>query len=378
MENIKISKHDQIIMSLVHYFITVENYAPLVVKGAKDEVWLENLEAPIKVIRLNSNYIRNDEQLEYDILKLLSVLKQVKKNTFTINMKSLNICLNVEKTVNLSDYKMVKNLSFKTIGEVQNSEYLLSLFPKLATLLVVKSESLKDIKEVTEEINMATNNRNALFEKLFTSKKIIMTYILIALCSSIFFIDYLFLNGFLINLCAGHGFLFKNGEYYRALTSIFFHGDLFHLFFNMYSLTILGNQVENIVGKTKFLGIFLISGLMGSLFSMIFNDEMVYSVGASGAIFGLAASLLYFGYTYRVYFNSVIIKQLVPIILINLYIGFAISTIDNAAHIGGLVGGYLASAMFGISGKSEKSEQINSMVALILIFAALLYFILFK
>ena len=53
-------KKDQMVMSLVHYFVTVENYSPINVQGVKDEIWLENLEAPYKIIRINSNYIHNN------------------------------------------------------------------------------------------------------------------------------------------------------------------------------------------------------------------------------------------------------------------------------------------------------------------------------
>ena len=74
-----ISEKDEIIMSLVHYFITEENYTPIVVKGVKDEIWLENMDGPYKVVRINSNHIHNHEQLEYDILKTKGVLKQIKK-----------------------------------------------------------------------------------------------------------------------------------------------------------------------------------------------------------------------------------------------------------------------------------------------------------
>ena len=77
------SEKDEIIMSLVHYFITEENYTPIVVKGAKDEIWLENMDGPYKVVRINSNHIHNQEQFDYDILKTKGVLKQIKKKTFS-------------------------------------------------------------------------------------------------------------------------------------------------------------------------------------------------------------------------------------------------------------------------------------------------------
>jgi rhomboid protease GluP len=101
------------------------------------------------------------------------------------------------------------------------------------------------------------------------------------------------------------------------------------------------------------------------------------SLGASGAIFGLLGSLLYFGYHYRVYFGSVIIGKVVPVIIINLAIGFMIPSIDNFAHIGGLIGGFLISKALGINSKDKKSDKINGFIltAIYVIFLVILVII---
>ena len=65
-------KKSQTLMQLAHYFITVENYTPIVVKGAENELWLENLDAPYRIIRLNLNYIHNNEQLKFDLFKIMT------------------------------------------------------------------------------------------------------------------------------------------------------------------------------------------------------------------------------------------------------------------------------------------------------------------
>ena len=74
MSTVVMNKKDEVIMKLVRYFITEENYNPIVVNGVKDEIWLENIDAPYKIIRINSNHIHNIEQLEYDILKIKGVV----------------------------------------------------------------------------------------------------------------------------------------------------------------------------------------------------------------------------------------------------------------------------------------------------------------
>lgn len=375
MENLKIANKDQMIMSLVHFFVTKENYTPIIVNGTKDEVWLENLENPIKVIRINNNYIHNDEQYKFDVNKLYFVLKQIRKKTLTLKVNALNICLDVSDRVNVTPIKNVNSVSFKGFDDIQKNELINDLFPNISEDLITKNDSLDMIKCVTDDINNATNEKNEFFKKMFSSKKIIVTYALISLCILVYclsiFYPQIFYGGMV------NGLYVKSGDYYRLISAVFLHGSVFHLFVNMYSLKILGTQLETYIGKLKFLGIFLISGIFGSLFSVLINGDNSFSVGASGAIFGLAASLVYFGYYYRAYLNAVLINQLVPVILINLLIGFTFTGIDNAAHIGGLVGGYLSSAAFGIKADNNFSEKTNSLLALIVL-TAFLFYLLFK
>ena len=101
------------------------------------------------------------------------------------------------------------------------------------------------------------------------------------------------------------------------------------------------------------------------------------SIGASGAIFGLMGSLLYFGYHYRLYLSSALTTQIIPIIVLNLVLGFIVSGIDNAAHIGGLIGGYFATMIVGIKYKSKKSETINGIIVYTIL-AIFLFFMAYK
>jgi len=167
----------------------------------------------------------------------------------------------------------------------------------------------------------------------------------------------------------------KSGEIYRLITSAFLHAGILHLAFNMYALFVIGNQVETYLGKFKFTLVYLISAVTGSLMSCVFSETI--SVGASGAIFGLLGSLLYFGYHYRLYLGDVLKRQIIPLIIANLALGFMLSGVDNAAHIGGLIGGYLATMALGVKGKSKKEDIINGTIVL-LIYIAFLVIVLFK
>ena len=101
------------------------------------------------------------------------------------------------------------------------------------------------------------------------------------------------------------------------------------------------------------------------------------SVGASGAIFGLMGALVYFGYHYRVYLGNVIKTQIIPLIVANLILGFLITGIDNFAHIGGLIGGFLITTALGVKYKSKTSEKINGYIlsAIYIIFLIYMAFI---
>ena len=156
------------------------------------------------------------------------------------------------------------------------------------------------------------------------------------------------------------------------MSCAFLHGNIFHLLFNCYALFVIGSQLESFVGKSKFLLIYLFSALSGSLMSIVFMRNGV-SIGASGAIFGLMGAIVYFGYHYRVYLGNVIKSQIIPLILINLAIGFMGRGIDNFAHIGGLIGGFLITIGLGIKYKSSTFEKVNGLIISIIYVLFLAY-----
>ena len=193
---------------------------------------------------------------------------------------------------------------------------------------------------------------------------------------------YIFGNGSedvqtLVNFGANYAPYVKSGQYYRLFTSMFLHIGIFHLICNMYSLYIVGKEIENIYGKLKYLLIFVLSGLCGSILSIAFNDNVV-SAGASGAIFGLLGSLLYFGNRYRTYLGNKIKSSVIPIILINLLIGFTVSGIDIMCHIGGLVGGIFTSMIVGVPDKSKSNERINGIIITLIYVAFIVYLAFFR
>ena len=177
---------------------------------------------------------------------------------------------------------------------------------------------------------------------------------------------------YIIDAYCIHGPSIRAGQYYRLLTGIFLHGSIVHLLFNCYALYVLGGQIESFFGKFKYIIIYLFSGLTGSLLSITLSGN-VGSIGASGAIFGLMGALLYFGYHYRVYLGNVIKSQIVPLILLNLAIGFISSGIDNWGHIGGLIGGIVITMALGVKEKSSNFEKINGWIICIIFLIFLMF-----
>ena len=132
------------------------------------------------------------------------------------------------------------------------------------------------------------------------------------------------------------------GEYWRFVTPVFIHIGLLHLFFNSYALYIVGPQVEKLYGSERFVMLYVVTGIAGVLGSYFYHPQVI-SAGASGAIFGLFGVLLVFGIRYRAsippFFKRAVGTGVLPVIVINLIIGFTIPGIDNSAHIGGLLSG---------------------------------------
>ncbi len=141
-----------------------------------------------------------------------------------------------------------------------------------------------------------------------------------------------------------------SGEYWRFIAPVFLHFDIAHIALNCYSLYAL-SIVERVFGHAKFLVVYLIAGIMGNIASFLFSAGL--GAGASGAIFGLLGALLYFGLQKPALFRAYFGANVLVMIFINLVYGFSRSGIDNSAHIGGLIGGFLATGAVSTSDRTK-------------------------
>ncbi len=388
--NITLSKNDEVVMKLLHYFITIQGYNPVVLHGAKDEIWLEKSDADYKIVRIVSNYIHNDEQLDFDIFRTKQILKKIKLKMFTFKMEALSIFVNLGDSVNISekDYNNIKCASVKEIKDLSKYSFIINKFPNILEVENSNEEGLALFIKLTDDINKKNFEETKKAEDVFSKKTPVMTYIFMAICFILFVLCAISSNNFIDlnpNVLYDYGALVNFDsmgnnyvELYRLVTSIFLHGGLLHLICNMYSLYIIGPQLESFFGKVKYTIIFIGSGIIGNLLSMAFLQDTYVSVGASGAIFGLLGALLYFGYHYRVYLSGVIKSQIIPLIILNLIIGFVATSINNLAHIGGLIGGVLVSMAVGVKYKSNKSDIINGIIMTLIFVGFLIYMIFFR
>ncbi len=167
---------------------------------------------------------------------------------------------------------------------------------------------------------------------------------------------------------ANAGVYTLSGEWWRLLTNIFVHGGLLHIAFNMWCLWNLGQLCESLYGRWTYVAIYLICGVGASLTSAAWNPYRA-SVGASGAIFGLAGALIA---AFKLGEFSVprsalsgTLRSLGAFVVYNLIFGFALPGIDNTAHIGGLITGLILGGLIALIAPQQDQPQRRVAVFLV-------------
>ncbi len=377
--NIKIDKKDDIVLKLLHYFITEEDYKPVIINGLENEIWLENMEKDLKLIRINNNYIHNDEQLKNDTYKVKVIMKSIKKSTLSLHMNILNLLLDASEYVNVKGAKDIETIKIDKLRDIKKNKVVKEFFPKIKDAELSDKTDPIEFFKLTSDMNQKTMKNERKLAKIFSQKKPTLTYLFIVINIMVYLFMLLYdKTGELAYKLANNYVLVRNGEYYRIFTSAFLHTNFLHLFFNMYALYMIGPQVERYYGKFKYFIIYFASAILGGLFSCVFMENNVYSLGASGAIFGLLGSVAYFTYYYRATLQGLRNSPVIPVILANLLLGFFIPNVDVFAHIGGLIAGLLISMAIGIGDKARKNDTINGVIVITLIYLFMLYMLLNK
>jgi len=165
--------------------------------------------------------------------------------------------------------------------------------------------------------------------------------VLIALNISIYILTMLPIIGTpIFNFGVGFNYLIAEGEWWRFITPMFLHGGIFHILFNMFALYLFGPELEKLTGKVRFLTIYFMAGLFGTIITFLIQDQMYTHVGASGAIYGIFGAfgaLVYYARNTMPQLKQIIL----PIIVISVIMTFLTPNINITAHLTGLVVGFL-------------------------------------
>ena len=238
------SKNDELVMKLLHYFIADKDYNPIVLHGAKNEIWLENLDSEYPIVRIVTDYIHNDEQFQFDLLKTRSILKKIKKKTVSLHMEMVSFYLNLgdnvhmikeqQKYEHISCVSIPENLS---LNQLQKNKIVLEAFPDLMKRTTFKEKGEELFIRLTRDITKKSETDARKAEDVFRIRKPVVTMAIITINVLIFIAMYLFGNGStdvatLLAFGANFGELVRAGQVYRLITSAFLHIGFIHLLVN--------------------------------------------------------------------------------------------------------------------------------------------------
>jgi rhomboid protease GluP len=163
------------------------------------------------------------------------------------------------------------------------------------------------------------------------------------------------------------------GRWWTLVTAIYLHGGLLHIVFNLLWVRQLAPAVEDLFGRARLVVIFTSGGVLGFLVSNLAG--VAFSVGASGAIFGLLGALVFYGRSRGGTFGLAIVRQYGHWALILFVLGFLMPGVDNLAHAGGFAGGFLAGAALG-SGDRRPEGTLDALVAIAVVALTAVSFVL--
>ena len=139
-------------------------------------------------------------------------------------------------------------------------------------------------------------------------------------------------------------YIVEEGETYRIFTSMFLHFGIEHLINNMLVLFILGSRLERVIGSLRFAVIYFLGGIAGNVVSLLYDlrqGEAAISAGASGAVFAVMGGMILVVLCNKGRLEDLSMRQILILAVFSLYFGFTSSGVDNAAHLGGFLAGFI-------------------------------------
>ncbi|KAB8128437.1 rhomboid family intramembrane serine protease [Gracilibacillus oryzae] len=322
---------------------------------SQDEYLLERKnKSSIEIVHVSLKQHDWKRDLEQHIIRVQRKYKEIKTNIFSKNKYHFY-------HIFIVDYPPVDDWT-ELISSPDNVSITMVDEPD-EWQKVQKQLELNDLGQFTEPVNplemeqavyflknrilMKFNTEQEKRKKLFEQGKPFWTYVLLVI--NVIMYGLLELNGgstsieTLLAFGAKYNLAIVDGEWWRIISSMFLHIGLPHIILNMMALYFIGTLVERIYGNMRFLIIYFLAGIAGGIASFAFNSSI--AAGASGAIFGLFGALVFFGTQFPKEFFRTIGWNVIFVIGLNVVFGFTVAQIDNGAHIGGLIGGFIASAV---------------------------------
>jgi rhomboid protease GluP len=384
------NREGYVFWKLAYSFISDHGYRIIQLFENQKELWLEKIEnkkAPI--IRMLLHNLDWSNAMQRDIEFTAANGEKVRKQIGRHELNVVNIYVSQYPPVDEYEFRLTQPFFHSEANRTTVSSMLLAGdefeagFQRLSERL--EAEMGFAVNENYSEQEVESVKKAALdyaIKKVKTERAILMnskpffTYVFIVIQVAMFI--WLQLNGgstntsTLIKYGAKVNQLIVEGEWWRFITPVFLHIGFLHLVMNTFALYFLGTAVERIYGNFRFLFIYLFAGITGFIASFIFSANL--SAGASGAIFGCFGALLYFGVIFPKLFFRTMGMNLLVVLGINLVIGFSASGIDNAGHLGGLVGGFIAAGVVHIPKKRKIWLQMIFLIATaVLLFSSLTY-----
>ncbi|KIL44400.1 rhomboid family intramembrane serine protease [Jeotgalibacillus soli] len=386
------TRTDYLYWTVAHDLIVNKGYRLLKISQSQREMWLEGGEKKqqhvVRLVRVDLDW---SNRMQRDIDRIAVLADQVRKQLKKRRLRLENIYF--------STYEPVDDYSFRIKEPIQSGQkqqiiiksYVIepsngweSIKPIESFASSPKEEPLREEYRDEEIVMLKKKVLASVVEErererlTFNVASPFFTYVFIALQLFMFYL--LETNGgstnpqTLIEFGAKYNPLIESGDWWRFFTPMVLHIGFLHLLMNTLALFYLGPMIERIFGRSRFLFIYLFSGFTGSLMSFVFTANL--SAGASGAIFGCFGALLYFGFSNPKLFFKTMGTNVLVVITINLLFGFTVPGIDNAGHLGGLAGGFLAAGMIHFPKKKSTIKRggfILSSVVFVSLFLSLGY-----
>ncbi|MBM7097339.1 rhomboid family intramembrane serine protease [Bacillus sp. H-16] len=380
---------------LLYHLVNKEGMRVVHLSKSDREAWLEDdRKEPYQIIRICRKDLDWSRELRSDIKETEQKAKQVRKKLGLRQANVISLIVSTYPPVDSWEELTDRPLPLTAGGKQQMRTILLTedtlqtvMFP-LATEWKLKEmpdflppgmieEEDEMVRMLRRQVKKAEDKRIEDERSLFLYGKPVFTFLLLAAILGMFALVEREGSSTdirtLIKFGAKFNPLIHDGEWWRFFSAMFLHIGFLHLFMNSLALFYLGGAVERIFGTGRFIIIYAVAGLSGSVASFAFNEQV--SAGASGAIFGCFGALLYFGLKHKRLFFRTMGMNVIVILIINLSLGFLVPMIDNGAHIGGLVGGFFASAIVNLPRSSfNTGRRLAALgITVIGIFALMVY-----